>query len=105
MIGPRRPSAQTTAVVLALAEQLTAWRYGNELGQQPDRWPAAAASARAARPPAAPAQHAAATIKPSPGAGTPAQPVDEHRPRSTNRGIDTSEVWLRPLERNPRNTP
>jgi PadR family transcriptional regulator, regulatory protein PadR len=30
----RRPSAQTTAVVLALAEQPTAWRYGYELCQQ-----------------------------------------------------------------------
>jgi PadR family transcriptional regulator, regulatory protein PadR len=27
----RRPSAQTTAVVLALAEEPTAWRYGSEL--------------------------------------------------------------------------
>ncbi|MDT9687087.1 helix-turn-helix transcriptional regulator [Streptomyces sp. P9(2023)] len=27
----RRPSAQTTAVVLALAEQPAAWRYGYEL--------------------------------------------------------------------------
>jgi PadR family transcriptional regulator, regulatory protein PadR len=31
MTRSRRPSAQTTAVVLALAEQPTAWRYGNEL--------------------------------------------------------------------------
>jgi PadR family transcriptional regulator, regulatory protein PadR len=30
----RRPSAQTTAVVLALAETPTAWRYGYELCQQ-----------------------------------------------------------------------
>jgi PadR family transcriptional regulator len=30
----RRPSAQTTAVVLALAEQPTAWRYGYQLCQQ-----------------------------------------------------------------------
>jgi PadR family transcriptional regulator PadR len=30
----RRPSAPTTAVVLALAEQPTAWRYGNELCQR-----------------------------------------------------------------------
>jgi PadR family transcriptional regulator PadR len=30
----RRPSAQTTAVVLALAEKPTAWRYGYELCQQ-----------------------------------------------------------------------
>jgi PadR family transcriptional regulator len=32
----RRPSPQTTAVVLALAEQPTAWRYGYELCQQLD---------------------------------------------------------------------
>jgi PadR family transcriptional regulator, regulatory protein PadR len=30
----RRPSAQTTAVVLALAETPAAWRYGYELCQQ-----------------------------------------------------------------------
>ena len=30
----RRPSAQTTAVVLALAEEPTAWRYGYRLCQQ-----------------------------------------------------------------------
>lgn len=30
----RRPSVQTTAVVLELAEQPTAWRYGYELCQQ-----------------------------------------------------------------------
>jgi PadR family transcriptional regulator PadR len=30
----RRPSAQTTAVALALADRPTAWRYGNELCQQ-----------------------------------------------------------------------
>src|SRR5919197_2390852 len=30
----RRPSAQTTAVVLALAEEPTAWRYGYQLCQQ-----------------------------------------------------------------------
>jgi len=30
----RRPSAQTTAVVLALAQTPTAWRYGYELCQQ-----------------------------------------------------------------------
>jgi DNA-binding PadR family transcriptional regulator len=30
----RRPSAQTTAVVLALAESPSAWRYGYELCQQ-----------------------------------------------------------------------
>jgi DNA-binding PadR family transcriptional regulator len=32
----RRPSAQTTAVVLALAETPTAWRHGYELCQQLD---------------------------------------------------------------------
>jgi PadR family transcriptional regulator PadR len=32
----RRPSAQTTAVVLALAETPSAWRYGYELCQQLD---------------------------------------------------------------------
>jgi len=32
----RRPSAQTTAVVLALAETPTAWRYGYQLCQQLD---------------------------------------------------------------------
>jgi PadR family transcriptional regulator, regulatory protein PadR len=30
----RRPSAQTIAVLLALAEAPAAWRYGYELGQQ-----------------------------------------------------------------------
>jgi PadR family transcriptional regulator PadR len=35
----RRPSAQTTAVVLALAEQPTAWRYGNELCRRLDLKP------------------------------------------------------------------
>jgi PadR family transcriptional regulator len=35
----RRPSAQTTAVVLALAEQPAAWRYGYELCQQLDLRP------------------------------------------------------------------
>jgi PadR family transcriptional regulator, regulatory protein PadR len=30
----RRPSAQTTAVVLALAQNPTVWRYGYELCQQ-----------------------------------------------------------------------
>jgi PadR family transcriptional regulator, regulatory protein PadR len=30
----RRPSAQTTAVVLALAEEPSAWRYGYELCRQ-----------------------------------------------------------------------
>ena len=34
MTRVRRPSAQTTAVVLALAERPTAWRYGYELCQQ-----------------------------------------------------------------------
>lgn len=34
MTRSRRPSAQTTAVVLALAEKPTAWRYGYELCQQ-----------------------------------------------------------------------
>jgi PadR family transcriptional regulator, regulatory protein PadR len=32
----RRPSAQTTAVVLALAQQPTVWRYGYQLCQQLD---------------------------------------------------------------------
>jgi PadR family transcriptional regulator, regulatory protein PadR len=32
----RRPSAQTVAVVLALAEHPSAWRYGYELCQQLD---------------------------------------------------------------------
>jgi PadR family transcriptional regulator, regulatory protein PadR len=32
--GSRRPSAQTIAVVLALAEQPATWRYGYELCQQ-----------------------------------------------------------------------
>jgi PadR family transcriptional regulator PadR len=32
----RRPSAQTTAVVLALAQQPATWRYGYELCQQLD---------------------------------------------------------------------
>ena len=32
----RRPSAQTTAVVLALAETPSAWRYGYELCRQLD---------------------------------------------------------------------
>jgi PadR family transcriptional regulator, regulatory protein PadR len=36
MTRPRRPSAQTTAVVLALAEEPTAWRYGYQLCQQLD---------------------------------------------------------------------
>jgi PadR family transcriptional regulator, regulatory protein PadR len=39
MTRTRRPSAQTTAVVLALAEQPTAWRYGNDLCQQLDLKP------------------------------------------------------------------
>jgi PadR family transcriptional regulator, regulatory protein PadR len=34
MTRNRRPSAQTTAVVLALAEQPTAWRYGYQLCQR-----------------------------------------------------------------------
>ena len=34
MTRSRRPSAQTTAVVLALAQTPTAWRYGYELCQQ-----------------------------------------------------------------------
>jgi len=36
MTGSRRPSAQTTAVVLALAEQPATWRYGYGLCQQLD---------------------------------------------------------------------
>jgi PadR family transcriptional regulator, regulatory protein PadR len=34
MTRSRRPSAQTTAVVLALAKTPSAWRYGYELCQQ-----------------------------------------------------------------------
>ena len=34
MTRARRPSAQTTAVVLALAEEPASWRYGYELCQQ-----------------------------------------------------------------------
>src|SRR5262247_1698150 len=34
MARARRPSAQTTAVALALAERPAAWRYGYELCQQ-----------------------------------------------------------------------
>jgi DNA-binding PadR family transcriptional regulator len=34
MTRTRRPSAQTTAVVLALAQTPTAWHYGYELCQQ-----------------------------------------------------------------------
>ena len=34
MVSFRRPSRQTTAVVLALAEQPATWRYGYELCQQ-----------------------------------------------------------------------
>ena len=34
MTRSRRPSAQTTAVVLALAEEPATWRYGYELCQQ-----------------------------------------------------------------------
>ena len=36
MTRSRRPSAQTTAVVLALAETPAAWRYGYQLCQQLD---------------------------------------------------------------------
>jgi DNA-binding PadR family transcriptional regulator len=36
MARSRRPSAQTTAVVLALAEAPTDWRYGYELCRQLD---------------------------------------------------------------------
>lgn len=36
MPGARRPSPQTTAVVLALAEQPATWRYGYGLCQQLD---------------------------------------------------------------------
>ena len=36
MTRTRRPSAQTTAVVLALAEEPASWRYGYELCQQLD---------------------------------------------------------------------
>jgi PadR family transcriptional regulator PadR len=39
MTRVRRPSVQTTAVVLALAEPPTAWRYGNELCQRLDLKP------------------------------------------------------------------
>jgi DNA-binding PadR family transcriptional regulator len=39
MARARRPSAQTTAVVLALADEPTAWRYGYELCQQLDLKP------------------------------------------------------------------
>jgi DNA-binding PadR family transcriptional regulator len=39
MTHPRRPSAQTTAVVLALVGQPTIWRHGNELCQQLDLTP------------------------------------------------------------------
>ena len=34
MTRSRRPSAQTTAVVQTLAEDLAAWRYGYELCQR-----------------------------------------------------------------------
>jgi PadR family transcriptional regulator PadR len=34
MSGMRRPSAQTTAVILALAEAPATWRYGYQLCQQ-----------------------------------------------------------------------
>src|SRR5262245_48685026 len=36
MTRTRRPSAQTTAVVLALAEQPSTWRHGYQLCQQLD---------------------------------------------------------------------
>ena len=39
MTRSRRPSAQTTAVVLALADKPTAWRYGYELCRQLDLKP------------------------------------------------------------------
>jgi PadR family transcriptional regulator, regulatory protein PadR len=39
MARVRHPSAQTTAVVLALADKPTAWRYGFELRQQLDLKP------------------------------------------------------------------
>jgi len=34
MVRARRPSAQTLAVLEALAEEPTTWRYGYELGRQ-----------------------------------------------------------------------
>jgi PadR family transcriptional regulator, regulatory protein PadR len=39
MVRIRRPSPQTIAVVLALAEEPTAWRYGYELCRQLDLKP------------------------------------------------------------------
>ena len=39
MTRSRRPSAQTVAVILALAETPTAWRYGYELCRQLDLMP------------------------------------------------------------------
>jgi DNA-binding PadR family transcriptional regulator len=39
MTRARRPSAQTVAVVLALADKPAAWRYGYELCQQLDLKP------------------------------------------------------------------
>lgn len=39
MARSRRPSAQTIAVILALAEQPSAWRYGYELCRQLDLMP------------------------------------------------------------------
>ena len=39
MTRSRRPSAQTIAVVLALAEQPTTWRYGYELCRELDLKP------------------------------------------------------------------
>src|SRR5688572_7228029 len=39
MARSRRPSAQTIAVILALAEEPSAWRYGYELCRQLDLMP------------------------------------------------------------------
>jgi PadR family transcriptional regulator PadR len=39
MTRVRRPPAQTTMVLLALVEEPTAWRYGNELCQKLDLKP------------------------------------------------------------------
>jgi PadR family transcriptional regulator, regulatory protein PadR len=36
MVRSRRPSAQTTAILLALAEEPTAWWYGYDLCRQLD---------------------------------------------------------------------
>jgi PadR family transcriptional regulator PadR len=46
MTRPRRPSAQTSAVVVALAAQPTTWRYGTELRQRLDLKPGRPASPR-----------------------------------------------------------